>query len=117
MCLDKIDKKITTKKGTGYKIFRGPNGDNKIIKPQYRADNLRIGVWLKDKHKGRIRADDGNLYKKGFHLYQHKRAPKVEVGNYHYLEVRKVKYRKVVATGKQNGKVIVAREIKILEVV
>lgn len=129
MCLSVVDAETTKKtQGFGYKVierhflfsakkptytflFKSLNGTNVI----------RFRKWLMAEdctfNKG-ITADDGKLYLTGFHVYKNKKdALKDVYGLRHCRRVVRVQYRKVKASGLQEGRpVVVADEIKFLNI-
>lgn len=76
-----------------------------------------INEWITSTN-GKIRSGmimSSKSYEKGFHIFETENAAcRWGVGSYQQL--RKVQYRKMVASGSQNNdNVVVAKEIKILE--
>ena len=55
-----------------------------------------------------------NRYESGFHIFTYKNGAK-NWKSYTDLKIFKVKFRNVVASGRQNGYVVVAKEMMILE--
>jgi hypothetical protein len=110
MCLHVVDKEAIVKEGIGYKGFFISHGE---INSEYQTFGFTYEKWVKDDDNSYIRTCDGEKYKTGFHLYKTRREAR---NNYSDSDIRKIKFRKVVATGTQNDdRVIVAREIYILK--
>jgi len=122
MCLTTIDPKPTCRYGTGYKIFRYYNNRHLVAIFAHGGSVKRFKVdhWLTDTNEKAIpfiRCGIADYYPAGFHIYASKKDAIANKG--FFLVIRKVRFRKVVATGTQDGvflrshKVIVAGEIFI----
>ncbi len=122
MCLDTVDKKIGVTGGEGWKVFGGQDRRDRDD-PQ---EGLRgwfgfggyipIGKWVTDRPR-RLRLCSyytDNQYPSGFHLYSSRAIAYKDFKGVRVRRIRKVSFRKVVATGVQDeAPVIVAREIYI----
>jgi hypothetical protein len=123
MCLKTVDKK-TKKVEEGWKIFK------KDMRPQYFQDRIMnmhsafitpvpVGKWVQDFQDIILVSGCGVEYQTGFHFYFNKDIAITEMSNGDML--RKVKVRKVVATGVEYGFISsisyvgVAREIFVIE--
>ena len=122
MCLDVVDKEPTVKEGIGWKVFI--KRDNKLrncyqwIKEGHKGVFVfPINRWIVDKGDELISTEKGDSsYKKGFHIFENENST-IEFATSHVdIIKKKIKFRKVVATGKEltGNRVIVAREILIL---
>jgi hypothetical protein len=123
MCLDIRDararaprKRVGYKQGSINTIYEGRLLTSRY-RPFYRDTGRRVkalytngmgrwlplGRWIKDPNTGRINMDGRGSYRAGFHIYLDNLDKKAEF---------RVRFRSVVATGKQFGRpVVVAREI------
>jgi len=122
MCLDKLaDFKIS--KYEGWQVF---TGDEKGLYPWYRSleyhkamkrTTIPMGEWQEDKNNYLILANDSRTYQTGFHIFLRKKDAETWVeGSPSHFPIRKVKFKKVVAKGFQDGrKVVVARERFVCE--
>lgn len=116
MCLDTVDKEVKKTKGYGWKVFRR-NEDGGLTPCYYDRNKtgFTLNEWIKDKARGRIIAEGGGKYEKGFHIYDTRREARLS--RHRGASIKKVLYDNVVATGVQcDDRVIVARKMKILEV-
>ena len=112
MCIGILDPKPkhTT---TGWKVF---NTRNSCLRGQYHTHySFTEGEWLKDpKHEFLPTSYYPQNYYTGFHFYRHKNDAIAEMYRSLASAVRKVKCRKITATGIQEGcEVACAREIYI----
>ena len=109
MCLDTVDKEIKVKEGIGWKAFLGYEDDT--LSSICFHSHQPAGKWLRDDNRGHLQAGASfQRYPAGFHIHTNKKHAKEWCSD----GVRRVKYRKVVATGRQMGaNVIVAHEIRI----
>jgi len=117
MCLT-TQCRITRKEGIGYKVMY----DCILAKPGYytsdmfgwRCGTVKKNKWVTDPWEGLIESECGNYYKSGFHVFNCLTAAewwRLDAETH----IVKVKYRDVVAQGRQNGySVSVARQIRIL---
>jgi len=119
MCLYKFGK-FNTRKKIGFKIF---NDENHYLSSYIRGSmkRLPVGKWLNEKdyrdktdfNMKYLRTEDKyENYKFGWHIYYYKSDE-----NYFssWCVKRKVKFRKIVAKGYQDGKrIVVAKEIYII---
>jgi len=120
MCLGRIDKE-PKKWRVGYKAFSVSKhfiysihfGHTMLIN-NGRGD-FPVGKWFKDENISEIESayPPYHKYKSGFHFYRHKKdAERLEYGL--RLRVKKIRVRRIVATGEQYGVPAgVAREIFI----
>lgn len=120
MCLRKVDKKITIRKGVGYKIVREDNRTCRnwagvvpvfLFTNEWVHDTKPIKELIKESGK----TDKG--YKPGFHVFL-KKEDAFKYGNFlcWYGRVVKVRFYNVVAQGEEGYfKIVVARNIKIIE--
>jgi hypothetical protein len=116
MCLSVVSKIYTSLKlanrnfGIGYKNFYSADLEGVRTHLDKRKESLKYGVWIKDKATGNIEA----LYPKDFHIFTSEQDAKSYSPSH---SVKRVRYRNVVAYGKQNdtdvGATIIAREIYI----
>jgi hypothetical protein len=114
MCLSHITKqyrKPTKQIETGWKGFYTVADTNKVLITPIKDRRITTGVWVKDKARGTLVASFSRTrYPKGFHISKTRKG-----ANAWGIPV-KVRFRGVVARGKQNGCVtVVAREILILK--
>lgn len=122
MCLDTVDEKLTVpKEGVGWRKFR-VSYEEPGLRACFQGNDeaYPTRVWLKEgdyrdaDDKGQKFLFTGYLtakYPYGFHIFKARYAAEKDDA----YAVRKVLYRKAVASGTQNGcKVIVAKEMKIL---
>ncbi len=107
MCLDTVDKKPTVTEGEGYKTFPHNSLETGLLSNRLL---LREGHWIRDVHEETIPSENGN-YRTGFHLWRFSQG--AQTWKCRNEVIRKVSFRKVTATGRQGGQVIVAREIYI----
>lgn len=110
MCLDKLKKFKTT--GIGYKVVRkiGKKYCSVVFGCEKKAFYTK--KWNKDTSKGKIKM--WVEYRKGYHIFTTLKSAQRFWGK--AFPVKKVEYRKVVATGKQTGKyVVVAREFRFID--
>lgn len=124
MCLVKVDSSKKKNKGTGYKIFKKFGN---IISPLVFywdiEGDLKIDKWYQDLKEGLIFDDDFKSYPMGFHIFN-KKPRKSNRLLYYYkycktnrsIEIRKVRFKEVVATGMDisGDRTIVARQIYIV---
>jgi len=118
MCLENLENfKVKLNEdgiGTGYKVFKLKEGELRgEIVTQGRA--RPIGTWLKEKDFRAISDEkiDGR-YKQGWHIFL-RRQSALEWGIYGGLIIKRVKFRDIVATGRNvdRNRVVVAKEIFI----
>uniref|UniRef100_A0A6M3XPJ8 Uncharacterized protein n=1 Tax=viral metagenome TaxID=1070528 RepID=A0A6M3XPJ8_9ZZZZ len=117
MCLSTIDKKTKNWK-VGYKVF--DKYKNKLYPLYYNTSRpFKVNEWIKNPLKITIylfKVSDTffERYETGFHFYRYKEDAEKFI--YSNRVVRKVKVRKLTATGTQDGyKVGVAQEMLILK--
>jgi len=115
MCLAKVDPEPKTNRKSGYKVVVLCDGGK--IEPQYGVGHYVINEWMEDP-ADLIR----NGYRTGFHIFLSLRGAISWKGTTYYLEIRKVRFDDVVATGMQRDRYkeyrcVVARKICIGEVV
>lgn len=116
MCLERVTKryqKPTNKVIWVYKKFTFYG--NKILF-HYQGGSTSVGVWVKSSNRNLISdlaTGEEQNYKSGFHAYSvFKQAQKI-LGK-HDKKILRVKFRKVVAEGVQDGaSVVVAKEMYI----
>lgn len=99
MCLNSIDGRPCRKRGTGYKVVINNRG---VLTPEFGlgVTNYRIGKWMTDPNLG----EEMDSFPMGFHIFTSLCVAKKWASygsNWHKLEVRKVQFKHVVATGKQ----------------
>ncbi len=110
MCLVTLDKETQEGTGVGWKYFRSDASSH--LEFAYYGGRVNYNTWLKDKAKGMIPKQCGGFsYHKGYHVYVNKEdAVFAAFGE----QIRRVEYREVVASGRQDGRqVVVARQILI----
>jgi len=129
MCLEKITKRYKPRDmrvHIGYKVFRVFSG--RILGEYQNPEKERPrGRWIKEKNYRRIIcssklfADTGEEYPKGWHIIRTKREAK-RWSCYSWKKIFKVAYKNVIVAGVQEAsagvlgvKIVVAKEIKILE--
>jgi hypothetical protein len=115
MCLKRVDKEYyeKPKSGYGYKVYMGPGRE---LYPQFASDEgpYRKRKWLKA-HEIVLCATDAHLYKSGFHIFTNKRNARRWLKGSVFAVIHRIKYRGGHTLGHQNGRVIVASEVMILE--
>jgi len=117
MCLAKVDPEPKTNRKSGYKVVRIVS--NRIC-PEYGYSTVgyyEVGKWVEDPADF-IR----NGYRTGFHIFLSLRGAISWKGTGTCLEIRKVKFDDVVATGMQRDRYkeyrcVVARKICIGKVI
>lgn len=108
MCLSRVS--FVNKSAIGYKYF--VTLEDKL-QTGCRFVDVELGKWITDSSCKNITANDGKIYPSGFHIMKTKKG--AEHNNY-LGSLYKVQYRSVVAEGfEQKAKVVVAREMKVLE--
>ena len=120
MCLNSITNWCKKNEGYGYKVFRVYH--NKLYSEMRDKLKVRpINKWITCVFNPIEIADyyyEG--YLSGFHIYKFKKDAKCWKSfsipaEGQGLAIKRVKYRKLITSGSQYGKVIVAKEIKILK--
>ncbi len=112
MCLDTLEDFPV--KDCGWKVFIRCR--DKLGGP-FRNYVFPVNKWL-DANNGKGNTvlstnDEDKKYKAGFHIYASREAAR-ESG---YNVVKRVKFKEVIATGRQNGhKVIVAKKVLVMPV-
>jgi hypothetical protein len=98
----------------GWKIFTGDGKGTKVCTTAYERTRLKIGEWLVDKSDKILTSILSPTYRTGYHFFRNKEdALKQAWSDEH---IRKVKVRKIVATGKQfDCSTGVAREMFITD--
>ena len=120
MCLDRLENfKVKLNEdgiGTGYKVFRM---DGKLYGEfARRTKERRVGVWLKERNFRLLRTSSlqriKGRYKQGWHIFLSRQSCH-EWGVHDNLVITKIKFRNIVATGRNvdNNRVVVAKEIFI----
>lgn len=136
MCLEKKEElRIPLNKqgeGIGWKGFHEKEvGERLCIPLQGNEGEVSINTWLKekdyrygkDKERKYLRVNSHLRYQYGFHLFQHKKDTLKWKKASGWPVIKKVRFRKIVATGYQKGfwgdpnlyPCIVAKEILILK--
>ena len=119
MCLSKVDKELPRcKRGKGWKVFEKTEGG---ITSEYSYDGnptLEDNKWYRSTDGVAGGFLLGESYETGFHVYTRKRDAEDHVETFktwYSLELRKVAYRNVCASGYQKDyRVVVAKNMKIL---
>lgn len=120
MCLEykeDFNVKLNEKgEGIGYKAFYEESGD--YWSPIYGRGKIPLNKWVKS-NKGKLLFQceyPDKKYLNGFHFMARKKDAKAFMDHYYSPNIiKRIKFRKVVATGTQIGiHCIVAREIMIL---
>ena len=110
MCLDYVNKEPVVAEGEGWKVVRSKN---KGLYPPIYGGRYRTGRWVKDRARHLLYAEQSaKEYPAGFHIF----ARRLDAFGWKTRseQVRRVSFRQVVATGRQDRvDVIVAREIYI----
>lgn len=122
MCLNRLDE-FKISKYQGWQVFQvPPSGGGAKLYPLYyfRADHpdgIPTNEWMVDPRAERSILTDGStcvLYKSGYHIYLRKRDAEKYLARCDNTTIRKVRFRKVVAKGRQGhqggAKVVVAGE-------
>lgn len=114
MCLHTVDEKINIvhNKKYGYKVFDTYNNN---ICGEYICRYYKLNKWYKASNK-KLYGTYGKEYESGFHIFSSlDEAKSWKYFDFRELKVFKVEFKDVVATGKQDGKVIIAKKIKIIK--
>ncbi len=120
MCLYKVDQRLAgrgTKIYTGWKIFE--KHDSQYCFRYYlheEKSTVPVNQWLKSTERsiGSGMGARGDKYDSGFHIYRDSYIPQYEAKIQNRLVAVEVKYRKVVARGRETDDVvIVAREMYV----
>lgn len=119
MCLDRLENfkvKLHDGIGTGYKVFRM---DGKLYGEfARRTKERRVGVWLKERNFRVLKTSSlvriKGRYKHGWHIFLRRKAA-YDWGIDTDLVIRKIKFKGIVATGRNldHNRVVVAKEIFI----
>ncbi len=128
MCLSIVSERrgeinIDNEEKIGYKVFNiDENGE---LYPEFFRTHMihPLGTWIQNKYKVDILAEDGSFYISGFHVFTELVGAKLWLGKLSYTEyriIKRVKYKGVLATGKQIAgrmyqQVDVAQEIFIID--
>jgi hypothetical protein len=103
---------------TGYKICKQEGKAKHIVTP-ITSTIIRTGIWIKNWYRITVTAGLGGDYESGFHIYLLKKDALSKLkSHYNYFPhcVKKVKFRNVMAFGKEADKfVVVSDEIYIEE--
>ncbi len=123
MCLYKVNERLA---GRGTKIYTGWKLFVKYYNPEFEynfryylhdgKNTVPVNQWLKaTEHSiGSGVAARGDRYDSGFHIYRYPYPAQRTAQVWNNMEAVKVKYRKVVARGREsNDVVIVAREMYV----
>lgn len=106
MCLDAVDTKPTTRKRVGYKVFI--QEDDGSIRGLFHGplEGWETGKWIKDKMIAQLSSlHSTSTYPTGFHVFCNYRDAKLLAGDNPNHIVRKVRVRKIVASGSQGIRV------------
>ena len=130
MCLTTVNGKFKPpQKGVkiGWKLVEVHNEDAFLNIFRYFARRVIIPInrWYEDPNDGKLKAEDGQKYTTGFHIYQNeeraKAWEKALIGM--WIKLVKVEYDDTVAEGLETKTligesigVVVARKIRILEI-
>lgn len=118
MCLVTVDKTPKGKdEGQGYKFFDIDNMFGGNLLTPFRSRRIPEGKWVVDGSRGMLGGSFSPAYPKGFHIYR-KKIDAIKRNSSHGGVVRRVKFRRVVATGKDclrdSGTTVVAKEIFVV---
>lgn len=121
MCLDTVTKKhpLDTRIRIGYKVFAEMKTGQLISQCQGNRRPLEVGKWLNEirYRKDNVLSYISDWYETGWHIFATKAgAIDWSTGCFLWTTIKKVKFRRIVAAGKQRDyKVYVAKEIMIME--
>jgi hypothetical protein len=106
---------VTKDPHIGYKAFcKGSRPQTFKTPIQCLSKNYKEDKWYTDTNDYSIEYDYSySMYQTGFHIFLN-RAAAVESFQGMKIVIKKVEFKEVVAQGWDNGKVVVARQMKIL---
>lgn len=119
MCLYKINERLAgrgTKVYTGWKVFVQFNKFKYNFRYYLHEGKSAVPVnqWLKAGDTSIVTDNSGGRYDSGFHIYTNPHIAKYSAHFWDHLVAVKVKYRKVVARGREaSQEVVVAKEMYV----